>query len=293
MDWNSSPARCIGIVCMPLVACGLAAGLVGCGTVVHGTYQSVTVDTTPSGATVAVQNAYGESALGGYGASSAAETYVTPASIQLSRRRDTVLTISKPGYQTQTVTVLAMMDGSVAENLLKGGFIGGVVDMGTGAAFRLVPDKVSLSLVPTTGGNSLASADSLAQMRLNGADRAVVAAPYGDPGVTPRSTAGGSGVPTAMRTDWGTAGSGAQVASSTNREQLPAAQRLRALDQLHTDGLITEAEYQKYRAMILSRVSGESEHANTLLATEPKVAAADAGSDDGSETVEEDTSEEK
>jgi hypothetical protein len=106
--------------------------LSGCSTIVHGTTQQIVVATTPTGATV----------------SDGSNSIATPGTLELKRNRDYILTISKPGFATETVSISHVISGAVAGNLLAGGFIGWGVDAMTGAQWRLVPETISVHLKP-------------------------------------------------------------------------------------------------------------------------------------------------
>ena len=111
---------------------GVLLLLPGCATIIHGTSQKLTVATHPSGAVV----------------SDGVQNKLTPAVIELKRKRDHVLTISKPGYETAIVPITHVVSGAVAANILGFGFIGWGVDAITGAQWELVPETVSVVLRP-------------------------------------------------------------------------------------------------------------------------------------------------
>ena len=72
--------------------------------------------------------------------------------MKVKRKPGFDLTISKPGYQTQTVTVDSSMSGgggvAGAGNILLGGVIGGIVDGTNGSMNNLSPNPVTVTLVP-------------------------------------------------------------------------------------------------------------------------------------------------
>lgn len=123
---------------LTLAACASTLGAGGCATLTHGIGQTVAISTDPPGAQVAVNGAPPR----GAGAAT------TPATLQLPRREDAVVTLTMPGYEAETFRLVSVVDGSVAEQLLKGGVVGGAVDLATGAAFRLVPDRLHVALKP-------------------------------------------------------------------------------------------------------------------------------------------------
>ena len=98
--------------------------LSGCGAIIHGTRQDITVQSDPAGATVAT--AEGPS------------TITTPATLNLERKRSYVLTFRAAGYEPATFNVQNQLGGGVlAADILLTGLIGVVVDGLTGAWYTL------------------------------------------------------------------------------------------------------------------------------------------------------------
>lgn len=106
--------------------------LSGCASIVHGTRQKIAVSTNPTGATV----------------SDGETTVQSPGTMNLKRNQDYILTITKPGYETETVKITHVISGAVAGNLLAGGFIGWGVDAVSGAQWRLEPETITVNLRP-------------------------------------------------------------------------------------------------------------------------------------------------
>ena len=114
--------------------------LTSCATITRGVHEKLKVTSDPPGANVVL---------------STGEKGVTPATFVEKRRRDTfTVTVSKPGYVSQTVAVQSKAGGTggtaMAGNLLIGGAIGMGVDAGTGAYDSLYPNPVAVELVPTS-----------------------------------------------------------------------------------------------------------------------------------------------
>ena len=108
-----------------------AVFLSGCATIVTGPRQKVPVDSIPSGAMAKVD--------GGMTAS-------TPTVFNLERKKDHTIQISKEGYRTANIILKQTMNGATCGNALVGGIIGIGVDACTGAMFKLVPEKVNVTL---------------------------------------------------------------------------------------------------------------------------------------------------
>ena len=120
---------------------GLTILLSSCATVVRGVHEDLKVVSEPAGANVYL---------------STGEKGVTPATFRKRRRANGFLvTITKSGYDSQTVTVRskgsATGAAATAGNIAAGGVIGVAVDAGTGAWDSLYPNPVSVRLVPQPG----------------------------------------------------------------------------------------------------------------------------------------------
>ena len=106
----------------------------GCATIINGTTQKIPVNTTPQGATAKNQDGV---------------SCITPCSIELKRNQDHIITISKEGFENQSVTCKHVLRAAVVGYiLLPFGLIGAVVDVATGSLYRLTPEAISLELKP-------------------------------------------------------------------------------------------------------------------------------------------------
>ena len=110
-----------------------------CATITRGVHEKLQVESNPTGANVAL---------------STGEKGVTPAVFVEKRRRDNfTVTVSKPGYESQTITVVSKAGGTgvtamAANAIVFGGIIGMGVDAGSGAYHSLYPNPVSVALRP-------------------------------------------------------------------------------------------------------------------------------------------------
>ena len=112
--------------------------LCSCATITRGVHEKLRVESDPPGANVVL---------------STGKKGVTPTVFVEKRRRDNfTVTVSKPGYAAQTVTVESKAGGTgvgaMAGNLALGGVIGMGVDAGTGAYHSLYPNPVKVTLQP-------------------------------------------------------------------------------------------------------------------------------------------------
>jgi hypothetical protein len=124
----------------PLLLCLLVLGVAasGCATIVHGSTQSIAVNTDPPGARVMVNGQ-------DHGA--------TPTTLNLKRGRDHQIVFDLAGYQPVTINVEKNMDTMpfIVGNLFSWGIIGWVVDAANGAAYRLTPDQINANLPALQG----------------------------------------------------------------------------------------------------------------------------------------------
>ncbi len=106
---------------------------VGCASIIHGGKQKIHVNSVPLNAVVRVNEI----------------KVTTPSTINLSRKEsDYVLKFEKFGYRPVEVKLTRTTDGWVWGNIILGGIIGTVVDYSTGAAYKLTPDNISVTLRP-------------------------------------------------------------------------------------------------------------------------------------------------
>lgn len=116
----------------------------GCASLTRGTTEAFVVETKPPGADVN---------------SSSGWRCTTPCSINVKRRSDFVLTISRANYETVTATVTSSIDGAgaagMAGNVILGGLIGAGIDVGTGAMHSHKPNPLVVEMVPLTSNAQL------------------------------------------------------------------------------------------------------------------------------------------
>jgi hypothetical protein len=114
------------------IICSLLFLFMGCATIIHGTNQHISVNSSPQGAKVSVNGI---------------PVATTPAKIKLSRSERSVnILIEKEGYKSQGVIVSRKLSGWFFGNLLIGGWIGMIIDAVDGAMFRLEPSEINVVL---------------------------------------------------------------------------------------------------------------------------------------------------
>jgi hypothetical protein len=120
--------------------------IAGCATIIHGTRQDVGISSTPSGASVTVDNV---------------QTGTTPAFAKLRRKENHVVRISLPDYQPIDLTLTSSVSGWVWGNVAIGGLIGLAVDAISGGMYKLSPQELSAALGATSAGTTTRSGDGI------------------------------------------------------------------------------------------------------------------------------------
>jgi cytolysin (calcineurin-like family phosphatase) len=141
---SSGIAGKFGENCMlKYVAVAVAALALGaCATVTKGTDDTVTFESTPSGATVSFNEVSGRINQQGC---------TTPCTLELNRKYTYSVEFEKEGYETWVQLLEPKLSGDgtagMAGNILLGGVIGAAVDASTGAMNDLRPNPMVATLV--------------------------------------------------------------------------------------------------------------------------------------------------
>jgi hypothetical protein len=217
----------------------------GCATLTSGVTQPIEVRTDPSGATVVADGVV---------------RGTTPCIVRLYRGRDATLEIRKAGYVSETVFITTRMDGDVMAKVFGGAIVGGAFDLATGAAMKLAPDAITLSLRPGGEGDGAVGVAAGAAAAVGGVGNVGGAAmlagggvPGGGVGVdhpVPMETTGDRGVATAGVTGVGSGaanGGGAGGVGGAGAMSAELEARLAAIDELLARGILTQAEHAKAR----------------------------------------------
>jgi hypothetical protein len=109
----------------------VAIAIVGCATIIHGTTQKVGISSTPTRATVTVDNKL----LGN-----------TPLFADLKRGEEHIVTIEMQGYEKAQLTLTKSVSGWVWGNIAFGGLIGLAVDAISGGLYNLSPEQLNAEL---------------------------------------------------------------------------------------------------------------------------------------------------
>lgn len=126
---------------------GLVASLTtGCATIIHGTRQDIGISSTPSGASVSIDNI---------------QSGTTPVFAKLRRKENHVVRISLAGFQPTDLTLTSSVSGWVWGNIAIGGLIGLAVDAISGGMYKLSPEELSAALSSTSAARVTQGADGL------------------------------------------------------------------------------------------------------------------------------------
>ena len=107
--------------------------LQGCGTLIHGTRQNITINSNPSGAKVAIGRL----------------KVRTPATVSLARRRNYIITAKKEGYEDSQVQIIRYFKhkGSTIFGNILWMPAGLIIDFAAGGAWVLEPKVLNITLL--------------------------------------------------------------------------------------------------------------------------------------------------
>lgn len=124
-----------------LVAVALC--LVGCGSIMSGTKQSISIDSDPKGATVTIGE---EMTMNGKKVMAISHIAgVTPLTVSVPRK-DGMIEISKEGYRTQQVELKRTMNPWFLGNVVLTSLLSSMIDTSTGALYEYKPGEYMISL---------------------------------------------------------------------------------------------------------------------------------------------------
>ncbi len=116
-----------------------------CATIIHGSKQEVGISSTPSSATVIIDNR---------------EIGKTPLTYKLSRKDNHLVTLKLDGFMPYETNFTRKVDGWIAGNIIFGGLIGLGIDAITGGMYKLSPDQIQTEL-RTGNASNLRSHDGI------------------------------------------------------------------------------------------------------------------------------------
>jgi hypothetical protein len=109
----------------------------GCATIMHGTSQDIGFSSTPTNASIIVDN----KPLGN-----------TPTIAKLSRKDNHIVRMELDGYQPFEATLTRGVSGWVWGNIIFGGLIGLAVDGITGGLYKLTPEQIAGQMAEQRAG---------------------------------------------------------------------------------------------------------------------------------------------
>ncbi|MDI6766891.1 MAG: hypothetical protein QME52_08725 [Bacteroidota bacterium] len=126
--------------------CVLAVFIISCATIIKGTSQDISINSSPTMASVVVKTTGGVEVFTG----------TTPTTAKLSKKKEYIATISLEGYKETTVQITQSFEAWTIGNLLCGGVLRLVIDAVDGAMWKLEPEQIMVSLVTASieGGES-------------------------------------------------------------------------------------------------------------------------------------------
>jgi len=120
-----------------IAAAAIASLCASCATVTRGTSEQIQIVSDPPGAEARTSMGF---------------VCVTPCTLQVGRKDEFTVTVSKPGYQPAEVPVTTKVNAgggaAFAGNVLVGGLVGMAADASTGAGLDHYPNPVEVELVP-------------------------------------------------------------------------------------------------------------------------------------------------
>lgn len=126
---------------MKLVSVILIAALClsGCGAIMHGTDQEISINSSPTQAKVYVNG----------------EERTTPAVYDLKRKNSYLVRVSKEGYEPAEVMINKSLDWTAWADLFIFGVIPIFYDLASGAAYKLSPEEINVTLQRSASGSDL------------------------------------------------------------------------------------------------------------------------------------------
>ena len=113
----------------------------GCGTLVHGTSQNISIQSEPEGAKARLSNGY---------------EVVTPDTLTVKRSDDQVITFEKEGYKKKQVMLDRHFNAgaTILGNILWL-LVGAAIDLIAGGAWTLKPEAIHVTLEKAEAGPAL------------------------------------------------------------------------------------------------------------------------------------------
>lgn len=160
---------------MRFLALGFIALLAGgCATIVDGTTQEVSFQTTPEDVIVTLTRQVPDRSKASMDQEPIAlkeEVRIlgkTPMTLLLDRNKDQTVTFSKDGYKSLTVKLATTLNGYFWGNLVTGGAFGSTTDSMSGAMYEYTPSQYFVTLIPTAASSIDAATQQSAREKAKG-----------------------------------------------------------------------------------------------------------------------------
>ena len=124
---SRAPTRSRSIQNFPL----LAIAQIGCASIVSGQNQKISIESIPSGAQVAIDGT---------------PAGKTPLVTKVSRKRSHEIRVRMEGYEEESRVTYKGNNYWVLGSILIGSFVGAAIDLSTGAAYTVEPDRFAVTL---------------------------------------------------------------------------------------------------------------------------------------------------
>ena len=138
----------------------------GCATVVRGSSEGITFQSTPSGALVKL---------------SSGQSCMTPCELEVKRKGEIFVTVEKDGYKTLETALVSSIDGGslalgTTANIIFLPIINDVVDYNTGANYSRKPNPLIVTLIETGSNDDYQQVDPAAVAEAGSDDAAAAEA---------------------------------------------------------------------------------------------------------------------
>jgi len=127
----SSKENVTKILCLVFLLSACAIGSSGCASLTVGALQKISVTSNPTAAEVTIDSGSKE---------------ITPCELNLKRKRNHIITVSKEGFKTTKVILKRSMNKETSANILIGGALGSGIDDLTGAKYSFASNSVHIDL---------------------------------------------------------------------------------------------------------------------------------------------------
>jgi uncharacterized protein YceK len=143
MKYFNTKCRCVKY---SLFALCVSILLLGCATIMHGTSQQIGVSSSPTGASVIIDNE---------------PKGKTPITVDLSRKDNHMIRVEMEDYEPFEIKTTRSTSGWVWGNIVFGGLIGLAVDAITGGLYKINPEQIRAELEKKEGNSFLYQKDAI------------------------------------------------------------------------------------------------------------------------------------